>query len=525
MYDFYMKGTIMNFQLNITHIFNRMRTIYGTSQIIARGNNGIERFTYLQFTDLILKTAGYLKSIGIKPGDVVSSLSWNTRRHLQLYFAVPLIGAVLNTINIKYSEETIKWMIKQNGAKALFYEDLRPVFPEDSDIIEISMDENLDRKIEAMGIDVQIEDPKEEKAAIVCYTSGTTGDPKGVVYTHRSIVLHSLSLLGSDVLALSRMDNVLVVVPMYHISGWDVPFAAGLTGANLVLPGTHPSTDDLLGIIHAARVNKAVAAPTVWINLLERLESSGESLGTLKHAGIGGAEPSDYIVKKLTEHGIEVWHLWGMTETESIASISKPGINDIHHQGIAIPGFELMVIDEDKRPVKWDGKSAGELIVRGAFATGGYYMHDKGSTDRIIRIDGKDWLRTGDIVRIFPNGSFKIVDRDKDLIKSGGEWISSIDLENAIMEHPEVLEAAVIGRRDLKWGERPVAVIVPRERFINSIQKESIINYLLSLNRFPRWWFPPPSDIYFTSEIPKTGTGKFDKKALRQMYASLSDRS
>ncbi len=511
----------MDFQLNITHIFHRMRTIYGTSEIIARGNSGIERFTYQQFTDLILRTAGYLRSIGIRPGDVVASLSWNTRHHLQLYFAVPLIGAVLNTVNIKYSEETIRWMIKQNGAKVLFYEDLPSVFPEGDDIIEISMDRDLDRKIEAMGTSVQIEDPEEEEAAIVCYTSGTTGDPKGVVYTHRSIVIHSLSLLGSDVLALSRSDNILVVVPMYHISGWDVPFAAGLTGANLVLPGTHPSPEDLLDIIRAARVNKAVAAPTVWTSLLERLESGGESFGPLKYAGIGGAEPSDYIIRKLAEYGIEAWHLWGMTETESIASISKPGINDIHHQGIAVPGFELMVINGDKRPVKWDGRSTGELIVRGAFATGTYYLRDKESTDRIIEIDGKDWLRTGDIVRIFPNGSFKIVDRDKDLIKSGGEWISSIDLENAIMEHPEVLEAAVIGRRDLKWGERPVAVIVPRERFRNNIQKESIINYLRSLNRFPRWWLP--SDIYFTSEIPKTGTGKFDKKALRQLYASLLD--
>ncbi|WP_287949967.1 AMP-binding protein [Acidiplasma sp.] len=510
-----MDGTIGNFQLNINHIFNRMETYFGKSVVYYRENSEIKKITFRELSERIRKTANYLIKTGIGQDDTVATLSWNTIRHLELYFAVPLIGAVLNTINIKYHRDVIKNMIRENNAKLIFYEGIPEDILEGINIRSVKMDQAFDDNIYSSEIEKNFPDNNEKNAAIICYTSGTTGNPKGVVYTHRSIFIHSLSLLGHDSIALSRQDTSLVMVPMYHISGWDIPFAAALTGSNLALPGVHPDPPDIVNMISSCRVNKAFAAPAVWTSIIEYSISNETGLEPLKYAGIGGAEPSDYIIKTLMESGIETWHLWGMTETEAIATISKPETGNVHNQGIPMPAFEINAVDEKNNKLPWDGKSTGELLVRGAYATSGYFHTD--STDKIVYMDGKTWIRTGDIVKINPDGSIKIVDRDKDLIKSGGEWISSIDLENTIMEHPGVLEAAVIAKKDDRWGERPLALVVKKASYRKKLDKNSLREYLISLDRFPKWWIP--DDFYFVDEIPKTGTGKFDKKLLRSKYS------
>ena len=510
-----MKGTIGDFQLNINHIFNRMETYFKTSIVYYSRNSEINRMTFMELAVKIRKTAQYLAKLGIKPGDIVATLSWNTIRHLQLYFAVPLIGAVLNTINIKYHKDMIKSIIKENNVKLLFYEGIAEDLLEGINVKTIAMEQNFDSNIESTQSILNFYDNPEKNAAMICYTSGTTGNPKGVAYTHKSIFIHSLSLLAYDSIALSKKDICMVMVPMYHISGWDIPFAAALTGANIALPGVHPEIREIINMISSCRVNKAFAAPAVWTSVLDYSSNNAINLGPLKYAGIGGAEPSDYIIKTLMESGIETWHLWGMTETEAIATISKPEIGNVHNQGIPMPAFEINAINNKNEKLIWDGKSTGELLVRGAYATMGYLHID--SSDKVVEVDGKKWIRTGDIVKINSDGSIKIVDRDKDLVKSGGEWISSIDLENTIMEHPEVLEAAVIAKKDAKWGERPVAIVVKKKPYKKILDKNSIKEYLISLDKFPKWWIP--DDFYFVDEIPKTGTGKFDKKLLRSIYS------
>ena len=493
----------MDYNLNLRAIFWRVEKLYGDREIVSRTHEGIHKYTYSDFALRVRKLSSLLKEKGLV-GEKVASIAWNTHRHLELYFAVPLMGGILHTVNVRFHPSEMEYVIKDFGDKAVFMD---KDIDYKSDLPTYIFDEKYDEEVNSREPISNIPDIDEREGAIACFTSGTTGRPKGVVYSHRSVFIHSLSLLTADALGISSNDVVMPVVPMFHISAWDVPFASLMTGAKLVLPGPRPKAEDLVNLIKEYKVTIAVGAPTVWIDVVNYLEREKKDLSPLKVVVTGGAEPPVGLVKKLKEFGVKTYHAWGMTETEAIATLNK---NDerISEQGYPIPGVEISLVDLEGKELPWDGKSVGELVVRGAFVTKRYSN---------AQTQSEKWFRTGDVVKVNPDGSIKVVDRLKDLIKSGGEWISSIDLENAIMSYEKVLEATVVAVKDERWGERPVAVVVKKPGV--EVTAEEIIEYLKSLNRFPKWWLP--DKILFVDSLPKTSTGKLDKKVIREKVREM----
>ena len=361
----------------------------------------------------------------------------------------------------------------------------------------------------------------EQHAAAMCYTSGTTGNPKGVVYSHRSMVLHSLGEALPDVLSLRERDVIMPVVPMFHVNAWGLPFTAAMVGATQVLPGAAPSPADLLRLIANERVTMTAGVPTVWLAMLGVLEAGQHDISSLNRIICGGsAAPRTMMERYEKEYGVPIWHAWGMTEMTPLGSVSwlKSYLVDqpeeerwryLTSQGLPSPFVDIRALDEEGNDVPWDGKALGELIVRGPWVTAGYF-HDPNPGERFTD-DG--WFRTGDVVSIDPEGYFQVADRTKDLVKSGGEWISSIDLENALVGHPAVAEACVIAVPHPKWGERPLACVVLRPN-VEGVTKDQLIDFLRP--SFARWWLP--DDVVFVSELPRTGVGKLDKKVLRDQF-------
>lgn len=499
----------MNYNLNIKSIFWRVEKLYGHKEIISRTHDGITHYTYRDFALRVRKLATLLRNLNLA-GDRVASIAWNTHRHLELYFAVPLLGGILHTVNVRFHESEMDYVIKEMGDKGIFLD--KDVTYKNEKLPVFVFNEKYDSEVDSQEPFSDFPDVDERQGAIACFTSGTTGKPKGVIYSHRSIFIHSLSLLANDVLGISSSDTVLPVVPMFHISAWDVPFASLMTGAKLVLPGPRPKAEDIIRLVKDYKVTIGVGAPTVWIDVVSYVEREKTDLSPLKVVVTGGAEPPLGLIKKLKEFGVKTYHAWGMTETEAIATINKSENTErISEQGYPIPGFEITLLDAEGKELPWDGKAVGELAVRGAFVTKEYYN---------IQSNETKWFRTGDIVKINVDGSIKVVDRAKDLIKSGGEWISSVDLENAIMSYEKVLEAVVIGVKDEKWGERPIALVVKKPG--KEVTEQEIIEYLKSLNKFPKWWLP--DRIIFVDSIPKTSTGKLDKKIIRAQLNSILNR-
>ncbi|BDB98727.1 long-chain fatty acid--CoA ligase [Saccharolobus caldissimus] len=504
-----MDSTIMDYNLNIKSIFWRVEKLYKDKEIISRTHEGIKRYTYGDFALRVRKLARMLESKNLVRSRV-ASIAWNTHRHLELYFAVPLLGGILHTVNVRFHKTEMDYVITEMDDKAVFTD--KDIEYKSDKIPVYIFDEKYDDEIESQEPIKDFPDIDERQGAIACFTSGTTGKPKGVIYSHRSIFIHSLSLLAQDVLGISSSDVVLPIVPMFHISAWDLPFASLMTGAKLVLPGPRPKAEDIVNLIKDYKVTIGIAAPTVWIDVVAYVEREKLDLSPLKVVVTGGAEPPLGLIKKLREYGVKTYHAWGMTETEAIATINKSDdINKMSEQGYPIFGFEISLVDAEGKELPWDGKSAGELVVRGAFVTKKYFNNPSNI------LLNNTWFKTGDVVKIYPDGSIKVVDRLKDLIKSGGEWISSVDLENAIMSYDKVLEAVVVGIPDEKWGERPIALVVKKPG--KEVSAEEIIDYLKSLNRFPKWWLP--DKIIFVDSIPKTSTGKLDKKVIRDMVKSM----
>lgn len=502
----------MDYNLNIRAIFWRVEKLYSNQEIISRTYEGIKRYTYRDFSLRVRKLASFLKQKGLA-GERIATIAWNTHRHLELYFAVPLLNGILHTVNVRFHPTEMDYVIKEMGDKAIFKD--KDIEYKNDSITSFILDEKYDEEVEVQEPFAEFPDVDEKQGAIACFTSGTTGKPKGVIYSHRSVFIHSLSLMAKDVLGISSSDTVMTIVPMFHISGWDTPFASLMTGARLVLPGPRPKAEDIVNMIKSFGVTIAIAAPTVWIDVVHYVEKEKGDLSPLKAVVTGGAEPPLGLIKKLSEYGVKTYHAWGMTETEAIATINKSDdINRLSEQGYPIPGIETALIDVDGKELPWDGRSVGELVVRGAFVTKRYFN----SPSNILH--NNTWLRTGDVVKIKEDGSIKVVDRLKDLIKSGGEWISSVDLENAIMSYEKVLEAAVVGVPDEKWGERPVAFVVKKPGV--EVTEEEIINYLKSLNMFAKWQLP--DKIIFIDSIPKTSTGKLDKKAMREMVKKFIEK-
>ncbi len=530
------------FMLNIRHILERARLYFGKKEIVSRDGEGFVRYTYRDLFVRVCKLINSLKDLGIGRGDRVASIAWNTHRHLELHFAVPLMGAVLHTVNLRYSPEEMIYTINKAEDRILFVDpDVIPTVKKivgrlgTIEAFVIMSPERIESPdlgrpvyyyedlVERFPSQCELEDIDENSPAVMCFTSGTTGFPKGVVYTHRGIFLRSLSTCLVDTYALSERDTILHIVPMFHISSWFMPYAATLVGAKHVLPGPRPRPENIYELIKREGVTVSDGAPTIWIDFLSYIRSRGEkNIEPLKRLIIGGSAPPKALIKSYRELGVEVLHAWGMTETyDSAAAFTRPksyleDLSDeaklslIAKQGLPFPGIEVMVVDEGGKPLPWDGRSVGELLIRGAWVVDEYYR-DPEATKRSF-VNG--WLRTGDLVTIDEEGYIEIVDRAKDVIKSGGEWISSVRIENEAMAHPAVLEAVAIAVPHPRWGERPLLIVKPREGYARRISKEDILSFLKE--RLPKWWVP--DDVVFTDEIPKTGTGKFDKKVLRERF-------
>jgi fatty-acyl-CoA synthase len=533
---------MMNVPLTVSSLLERAEKYFPKKEVISRTLSGVHRFNYRDIGKRTRRLSSSLETLGINRGDRVATFAWNHHRHLEIYFAAPGMGAVLHTINIRLSPEHISYIVNHAEDKVIFIdEDLLPVLEKVKDELTtvkafvIMTDKNelpettlspvysYESLISEGNQDYEfVKDIDENDPAGMCYTSATTGNPKGVVYSHRGIVLHSFALGMADTAALSEYDTCMPVVPMFHANAWGLPFAATWFGTNQILPGPQFTPKLLAEFIEKEKVTITAGVPTIWLGLLNELEKGEYNTSSVRAILCGGsAAPRGMIKTFETKFGIPFLHAYGMTETTPLVTVSKlksyerdldeEKMLDIRSkQGLLVPGLEMKVISSSGE-VNWDGKEMGELLVRGPWIASEYYKDER--SKEAFR-DG--WLYTGDVATVDEEGIIKLVDRTKDLIKSGGEWISSVDLENALMAHEGVFEASVVAVPHDQWQERPIACVVLKDSYKNEITKEELQQFIAP--QFAKWWLP--DDIIFMEEIPKTSVGKFLKRALR---AQLKD--
>jgi fatty-acyl-CoA synthase len=538
-----MRGLMMDYQLTLRHILDRSFRFFPRKEVVTRVGDGVTRASYEDVYGRVHRLAGALRSLGVERGDRVGTFAWNNQRHLEVYFAAPCMGAVLHTVNFRLFQEQITYIVNHAEDRVLFVDPsvlhlLEPIAdrldsvrhyvvlgdpPDDLSNLAGRPVHSYESLLESAPEQFPFPDLGENDAAAMCYTSGTTGNPKGVLYSHRALVLHSLGEATADVMALSEGDVVLPVVPMFHANAWGLPFTSTMVGATQVLPGAAPTPADLIRLIETEGVTIAAGVPTLWMGVLAALDQGKHDVSSVTRIMCGGsAAPPAMIEAYEKRHGVPVWHAWGMAEMTPLGTVSRlkrhleraspeERLAIRSKQGIASALVDLKAIDDEGNDVPWDGKSLGELVVRGPWVTAGYYR-DPDSAERFTS-DG--WFRTGDVVTIDAEGYLQIADRTKDLVKSGGEWISSVELENALMAHPSVAEAAVIAVPDARWGERPLACVVLKREGGEATEAE-MIDFLRP--RFASWWLP--DSVRFVDEIPKTSVGKFDKKVLRDRYQS-----
>ena len=533
-----MQGTMQDRPLTLTHFFERAERYTPGKQIITGTAAGVERTTYGEWADRTRRLGGVLDQLGISADGRVATFAWNTARHLELYFAAPCSGRVLHTLNIRLFPEQVTYIVNHAEDEVIFVDRsllglLAPLIPTFETVRHfVVMDDGaptelpegvtvLDYEELLAGAEpVEFAVADENRAASMCYTSGTTGNPKGVVYTHRSTYLHTLAVLQADSIGVCERDTVMPVVPMFHANAWGLAHAGVASGASLVLPGPRMTPPALADLIVDERVTVAAGVPTIWMGVLPELE--GRDTSALRTIPCGGsAVPKALSEAYRAQTGLPILQAWGMTETSPVASVAitrswledqpEEVLADLRAtQGPALLGVELRIADQATGEVlPWDGTSRGELQAAGPWITGSYYDDDRSADS--FTADG--WLRTGDVAVISPDGYVQIVDRTKDVVKSGGEWISSVELENEIMAHPLVAEAAVIGVPHPKWAERPLACVVVKPG--ESLDKAAIIEFLDG--RVASWWLP--DDVVFIDEVPKTSVGKFSKKDLRDQFS------
>ncbi|HEY5193131.1 MAG TPA: long-chain fatty acid--CoA ligase [Solirubrobacteraceae bacterium] len=520
-----------DFPLTLQHPLHRMRSVHPGAEVVTLTDGGTVRATYGQVAERVDRLARALERLGVAQGDRVGTFAWNNQRHLELYMAVPCVGAVLHTLNIRLFAEQLTYIVNHAEDGVIFVDDsvvpilqeLAPTFSGvrnyivmgDGDCGSLPNALRYEELLEQAGPGpFDYPELDERQAAALCYTSGTTGNPKGVLYSHRSISLHSTASLMTDALGLSTRDRALVVVPMFHANAWGIPHAAALAGADLVMPDRFLQAEPLAKLIESERPTIMGCVPTIFADLLRHADANQVDLSSLKNAACGGSAVPRQLMRDYEQrHDVGVFQAWGMTETSPVASYSRPDESaghDEHYwdmrakQGKPLPWVQARLVDDDGAEVPWDGEATGELEVRGPWIAARYFNDDSGE-QRFH--DG--WLRTGDIASIDTHAFIQITDRSKDVIKSGGEWISSVELENEVMAHPDVIEAAVIAKPDERWAERPLCCVVVREGA--DLSAEQLLEHLRP--RVAKWWLP--DEFAFIEEVPKTSVGKFDKKVLR----------
>jgi 3-(methylthio)propionyl---CoA ligase len=540
-----MPGLMMDVPLTVPSILRHALTFHPRSTIVSRlADNSVHRYSYEDFGKRVHQAANALIELGVRPGDRVATLAWNGHRHLELYYAISGIGAVCHTVNPRLFRDQIAYILNHAEDTLVFFNGhfsaLVASLAKDLPHVRryIVLEDSLDtqsvpvERVAAYEDILKVASTKivwphiEERSACgLCYTSGTTGNPKGVLYSHRSNVLHALAISGGDWLSIRQRDSILPVVPMFHANAWGLPYAGILNGSKLVLPGHALDAKSLYELIDNERVTLTAAVPAVWSELIRHLRETGKRLGTLERVMTGGSAPPSSLVRAFEEeYGVSVMQAWGMTELSPVGSFSSLKAHETElpaearwaiktKQGRPLFGVEVRLIKEDKT-VPFDGDSTGELQVRGPWVASSYYEDTRSDA---FTEDG--WFRTGDIASIDSEGTIEIKDRAKDLIKSGGEWISSIELEKIASDHPDVLEAACIGVPHSKWGERPMIVAVLRQGA--TMQPADLLS--LYEGKIPRWSIP--DHVEFVSALPRTATGKISKLTLRQQFAGALVRA
>jgi acyl-CoA synthetase (AMP-forming)/AMP-acid ligase II len=535
-----MYGLMMDTPLLISDLIRFADRNHGDTEIVSKTVEGdIHRYSYRDAHARARRLAKVLQGLGVKAGDRVGTLAWNGYRHYELYYAISGMGAVINTINPRLFPDQIVYISNHAENSALFFdltfaplvEKLAPQLktvkhyvlmtdrahmPKDSAIPNLQCYEDLMAKQ-----DDAFEWPSfdERTAAALCYTSGTTGNPKGVLYSNRSTILHAYGAALPDALNLSAYDSVLPVVPMFHANAWSLPYTCTMVGAKMVFPGPHLDGKSVYDLIEQEKVTLSAGVPTVWLMLLQHLSSNKVRFSTLKRTVIGGSACPPAMIRSFQDdYGVTVFHAWGMTEMSPLgtvgslkgkqAALDKEARYAVQaKQGRGIFGVEMKIVDEQGVELPWDGKRFGNLLVKGPWIAKGYLKGEGGDP----LIDG--WFPTGDVATIDPDGYMQITDRSKDVIKSGGEWISSIDLENIAVGHPAIAEAAVIGVSHPKWDERPIVIAIKKPG--QDVSKEDLLKFFDG--KIAKWWMP--DDVVFVDELPHTATGKLSKLTLRKTFA------
>jgi len=538
-----LQGLMMDTQLLITGIMQFAEQNHGDREIVsAVAGDGLHRYTYKEAFKRSRKLANALSSRGCQQGDRIATLAWNDHRHFEIYYGVTCSGLVCHTINPRLFPAQIEYIINHAEDRIVFLdpafvpllEAMQAELPTveayviltdeqhlpDSDLANVASYESW---LGAENDEFDWPELDENTASALCYTSGTTGNPKGVLFSHRSTVLHSYGIALPDVMSLGERECILPIVPMFHVNAWGVPYAAPMVGAKLVLPGPHMADGaKLQKLIEQEQVSYALGVPTVWLALLAHLEETAAEVNALERVCVGGAACPAHIIDVFAErYNVKVFHAWGMTEMSPVGTYNKPKAKmlgwaaealETHRlrQGRAFFGIEMKIVSDAGDELPWDGQSFGALRVRGPWVCKSYFGNAE------TNLDHEGWFDTGDVATIDPDGFMLITDRTKDVIKSGGEWVSSIELENTAVNHPDVAEAAAIGRPHPKWGERPLLIVV---RVAGSdLDREALLGWYQG--KVAKWWIP--DDVMFVDQLPHTATGKIKKTALRDQYSDYS---